>query len=48
MFLGGNYCPNKARSYHLDFPFHLTKIISSDAKDNTQNKRNLLFFSTYT
>ena len=44
MFLGGNYCPNKARSYHLDFLFNLIKIISSDAKNNIHNKRNLLFF----
>lgn len=45
-FLLGNYCPEKARSFHLDFPVNLIiKIISSDAKDNTQYRRNLGFFS---
>lgn len=41
-FFGGNYCPNKVRSYHLDFPVNLIKIISSDTKDNTQYRKNLL------
>lgn len=43
-FFGRNYCPNKVRSYHLDFPVNLIKITTSDAKDNTQYKKICFFY----